>query len=107
MVSSPTPKTIITKSDMAKYIAEATDSTQAATLRMLDALGEYVTKALTAGNDLRWANMGTFAVGETAARTGRNPLTGASITIKASRRVRFRPSKALKDAVAAGRPGKK
>ena len=42
---------------------------------------------------------GTFAVGKRAARTGRNPRTGEAIKIKAAKVPKFRPGKALKDAV--------
>jgi DNA-binding protein HU-beta len=42
---------------------------------------------------------GTFSVGKRAARAGRNPRTGATIKIKAAKVPKFRPGKALKDAV--------
>jgi DNA-binding protein HU-beta len=54
---------------------------------------------LKKGNEVTLVGFGTFMVGKRAARTGRNPRTGASIKIKAAKVPKFRPGKALKDAV--------
>ena len=52
-------------------------------------------------------NFGTFSVGERAARTGRNPQTGASIKIPAKKVVKFRVSKVCKDAILGAAPKKR
>ena len=54
---------------------------------------------LIGGGDVRISNLGVFDTAARAAREGRNPATGATIKIAASKAVRFRVSKPLKDAV--------
>ena len=64
--------------------------------------GEFLVRALAslkAGGDVRISNLGVFDTAARAAREGRNPATGATIKIAASKAVRFRVSKPLKDAV--------
>jgi DNA-binding protein HU-beta len=58
-----------------------------------------VTQALTKGDSVTLVGFGTFSVGKRAARKGRNPRTGASINIAATRVPRFKAGKGLKDAV--------
>lgn len=64
------------------------------------------------GNDLKkegrfaFPDLGTFTVGQRAARTGRNPATGASIKIKAAKTVKFKAAPALKEKVAKVKVGK-
>ncbi len=65
----------------------------------LDAFLTAVTDTLKAGDSLALLGFGSFEVAERAARTGRNPATGAEIQIAASRTPKFRPGKALKDAL--------
>lgn len=60
---------------------------------------DSIKDALVAGDKVQLIGFGTFAVKERAARTGRNPATGATITIAASKSVGFTAGKALKDAV--------
>ena len=55
--------------------------------------------ALVAGDKVQLVGFGTFAVKERAARSGRNPATGETITIAASKSIGFAAGKALKDAV--------
>lgn len=65
----------------------------------LDALIGEITNALKTGDRVAIAGFGTFSVGERAARQGRNPQTGATIQIAASKNARFKAGKALKDAI--------
>ena len=58
-----------------------------------------MTTHLHAGARIRMSGLGTLEVKSRAARTGRNPATGESIQIKASKKVAFRPAKELKDAI--------
>jgi nucleoid DNA-binding protein len=60
---------------------------------------EQITNALSRGETVSLLGFGSFNVSERAARTGRNPQTGAVIQIAASKNVTFKPGKALKDAV--------
>lgn len=60
---------------------------------------ETVTEALKEGEKVQLVGFGTFDIGERAAREGRNPQTGESIQIAASKSPRFKAGKAFKDAV--------
>lgn len=62
----------------------------------LDAFTTVVTETLAKGEDVKLAGFGTFCVTERAARVGRNPLTGESINIAASKSAKFKPSANLK-----------
>jgi DNA-binding protein HU-beta len=65
----------------------------------LDATVEAVKKALKKGDMVTLVGFGSFYVGKRAARTGRNPRTGAAIKIKAAKVPKFRAGKGLKDAI--------
>lgn len=60
---------------------------------------DTVTKELKKGGKVQLVGFGTFEVGKRAARTGKNPQTGETIKIKASKAPKFKAGKALKDAV--------
>jgi DNA-binding protein HU-beta len=60
---------------------------------------DVVSETLAKGDKVQLVGFGTFEVGERAARTGRNPQTGAEIAIPASKNPKFKAGKALKDAV--------
>lgn len=87
------------KSEMIGHIAKQADISKAAATRALEAMTGAVKTTLKKGGSVSLVGFGTFAVGERAARTGRNPQTGASIKIKAAKVPKFRPGKALKDAL--------
>ncbi|MGF6759518.1 HU family DNA-binding protein [Paraburkholderia sp. GAS42] len=65
----------------------------------IDAVLGAIMRALTAGNAVQLVGFGSFSTGQRAARTGRNPSTGAEIQIAAARTVKFTAGKAFKDAV--------
>ena len=65
----------------------------------LDALIGEVTDALKKGDRVAISGFGTFSVSHRAARQGRNPQTGATIQIAASKNARFKAGKALKDSI--------
>ena len=67
--------------------------------RAVDAVISSITKALKKGDSVTLVGFGTFQVRKRAARTGRNPKTGDTIKIKASKNPAFKAGKALKDAV--------
>ncbi len=87
------------KSELIDQIASAAGISKAAAARSLDATTESISKALKKGDMVTLIGFGTFYVGERAARSGRNPRTGATIKIKAAKSPKFRAGKALKDAV--------
>ncbi len=87
------------KAELIDQIAESADISKAAAARALDATIAAVKTSLKQGNMVSLVGFGTFYVGERAARSGRNPQTGASITIKAAKVPKFRAGKGLKDAV--------
>lgn len=87
------------KSELIDQIAESADISKAAAGRALDATIGAVKSALKKGGMVTLIGFGTFYVGERAARSGRNPQTGAAIKIKAAKVPKFRAGKALKDAV--------
>lgn len=86
------------KSELIDQIAESADISKAAAGRALDATVAAVTSAMQKGDSVTLVGFGTFYVGERAARSGRNPRTGAAITIKKAAVPKFRAGKALKDA---------
>jgi DNA-binding protein HU-beta len=87
------------KTELVQAVADAAELTKASAQRALEAVLEAITQALAAGESVVIPGFGTFAVGERAARTGRNPQTGAALEIAASTVVKFKAGKALKDAV--------
>lgn len=87
------------KSELIDAIAESADLSKASAGRALDAALEAVTGALKGGDSVALVGFGTFSVKERAARTGRNPQTGAEIQIAAAKVPAFKAGKALKDAV--------
>jgi len=87
------------KSDLVDAIAEAAGLSKADAGRALDATVDTITGALKSGDAVSLVGFGTFSVRDRAARTGRNPRTGATIQIAASKNPAFKAGKALKDAV--------
>lgn len=87
------------KSELIDAVAASADLSKAAAGRALDAMVDSVTGALKDGDQVVLVGFGTFSVKDRAARTGRNPQTGAPIEIKAARVPSFKAGKALKDAV--------
>ena len=67
--------------------------------RVVDAVIDSITRALKKGDTVTLVGFGTFQVRERAARSGRNPKTGETIKIDASKNPAFKAGKALKDAV--------
>jgi len=89
----------VNKSELIDAIAASADISKAAAGRALDAMIESVEGALKKGDSVALVGFGTFSVKERAARTGRNPQTGAPIEIAAAKIPSFKAGKALKDAV--------
>ncbi len=87
------------KGELIDAVAEATGDSKAAASAAVDAVLNAITDALKKGDKVQISGFGTFEVRQRAARTGRNPQTGATIQIAASKSPAFKAGKALKDAV--------
>lgn len=87
------------KAELVEAMAEAADLPKAAAGRALDGMIDTITKALQDGDTVSVIGFGSFVVRDRAARSGRNPKTGETIQIAASKSPAFKAGKALKDAV--------
>ena len=87
------------KSDLIDAIAKSADISKAAAGRALEGTVAAIRASLRKGGSVSLVGFGTFYVGKRAARSGRNPRTGAAIKIKAAKVPKFRAGKALKDAL--------
>ena len=87
------------RKELIDALAAKTGSSKADADRNIAALIEIVTATLKKGDSVALVGFGTFEVRKRAARTGRNPRTGAAIKIKAAKVPNFRPGKGLKDAL--------
>ena len=87
------------KTELVEFIATQADLSKAKAAEAVDAFVEAVTTSFKKGKDVTLVGFGTFTISKRAARTGRNPQTGATIKIAASKAPKFRPGKSLKDAV--------
>jgi DNA-binding protein HU-beta len=89
----------ITLKQMAAELAERHDLSKKQSEAMLADFVTLTTRHLKKGERLRLGGLGILQVRHRAARMGRNPATGEAIKIKASKKVAFRPSKELKEAI--------
>ena len=87
------------KGDFVGAVADAADMTKADAERAVEAMFKVVKKALKSGDSISLVGFGTFSVRKRAARTGRNPRTGDTVKIKASKIPAFKAGKGLKDAI--------
>ncbi|MDC8015375.1 HU family DNA-binding protein [Tahibacter soli] len=87
------------KAEFVGAVADAAELTKVDAAKAVEAVVEVIKKALKKGDTVSLVGFGTFAVRKRAARTGRNPRTGQTIKIKASKNPSFKAGKALKDAL--------
>ncbi|MCM1308953.1 MAG: HU family DNA-binding protein [Butyrivibrio sp.] len=87
------------KAELVTAIAEKTELSKKDAEKALKAFTDVVTEELKKGEKVVMVGFGTFEVADRPARTGRNPLTGKSIKIKASKAPKFKAGKALKDSL--------
>ena len=87
------------KTELIEHIALHADISKAAAARALESTIGAVKTTLKNGGSVSLGGFGTFSVGERAARVGRNPRTGTALKISAAKVPKFRPGKALKDAL--------
>lgn len=88
-----------TATEIADRIAGTHGVTKAQAKAIVDDVFKQIATAATGGSEMSIPSFGKFKVKKTAAREGRNPSTGASISIAASTKLTFAPAKALKDAL--------
>ncbi len=87
------------KSELVAAVADAADLSKTDAGKAIDALVDVIGKALKNDDKVSLVGFGTFAIRARAARTGRNPKTGKTLKIAASKNPSFKAGKALKDAV--------
>ena len=87
------------KNDLMAAVSTSAGLSKADASRCVETILDTVTNALKRGEEVRLVGFGTFSVSHRKATTGRNPRTGESIQIPASKRPKFTVGKALKDAV--------
>jgi DNA-binding protein HU-beta len=95
------------KTELIDAVAAKTASTKAAAARAVEAVLDTVVEAVAKGDSVAVIGFGTFESRKRAARTGKNPRTGAAIKIAAATVPAFRAGKAFKDKVAGGKKGAK
>jgi nucleoid DNA-binding protein len=87
------------KSELVAAVAASAGISQAKAAQAVAAMTDQITNAMARGDTVSLIGFGTFSQRARSARTGKNPQTGATIQIAASKSVGFKPGKALKDAV--------
>lgn len=87
------------KAELVEAVAEKAGLTKADANRAIEAVFEEIKGVLVSGNKITLPGFGTFSVGERAAREGRNPQTGATVKIAASKSAKFKASSTLKEAL--------
>jgi DNA-binding protein HU-beta len=91
----------MTKPQLIESVATATGQPKAEIEKTLEAILDRISNALVNGDRVELRGLGILEARQTKARTGRNPSTGASLEIPASRRATFRPGKELKQRLTA------
>jgi DNA-binding protein HU-beta len=87
------------KAELVADVAERMSDSKMKAEEAVNAVFDAITHALKRGDEVRLPAFGVFVVSETAARTARNPQTGEQVPVPAGKRARFRPGKALKEAL--------
>lgn len=87
------------KNDLVAAVASGTGLSKADSAKAVDGVFDSIAGALRRGDDVRLVGFGTFNVVQRKASVGRNPRTGATIQIPASRQPKFKAGKGLKDTV--------
>ena len=87
------------KNELISNIADKAGLTKAEAGKAVNSFISAITDSLAKGQDIRLVGFGTFSVSKRAAKTGRNPRTGATIQIKARKLARFKAGKTLQNAI--------
>jgi len=86
------------KSEFVKYIATKDDISQKEANNIIDTFCNTVIDSMSEGNEINLIGFGSFGITQLKARTGRNPMTGAAMKLKASKLLKFKAGRKLKDA---------
>jgi DNA-binding protein HU-beta len=89
----------MTKTQLIAALADKLKMTKADADTFVNGLADLIMEELAKGNKITWTGFGTFEVRSTQPRKGRNPQTGETMMIPATRRAAFKAGKTLKDAV--------
>lgn len=89
----------MTKDELVEKVAEDVGISKKDAAEAVKSVTCRITEALSSGDSVALVGFGTFSVTDRAARTGRNPRTGEALEIAASKAVKFKVGKSLKDAV--------
>ncbi len=87
------------KSDLIDIVAKQSEISKPAAKRAVESMVAAIAGTLKKKQSVSLVGFGTFKVSHRAARTGRNPQTGKAMKIKAAKVPRFKPGKALRDAI--------
>ena len=87
------------KNDLVSAVADNASLSKADAAKAVDGVFDAISGALSSGGEVRIVGFGTFSVANRKATTGRNPRTGATIQIAASKQPKFKAGKGLKEAV--------
>ena len=87
------------KNDLVTAVSAAADISKTDAAKAVEGVFGAITGALSKGDNVQVVGFGNFSVANRSARQGRNPQTGATIQIAASRQPKFKAGKGLKDAV--------
>ena len=87
------------KNELVDAVAAETDLRKSDAAKAVDAVFNCIGSALKKGDEVRITGVGSFAVSQRAASEGRNPRTGEKIQIAASKQIKFKAGKGLKDSV--------
>jgi DNA-binding protein HU-beta len=89
----------LNKNDLIAKVSTSTNLSKADATKAVDCVFDSIAETLKAGDEVRLVGFGTFSVSKRAASTGRNPRTGDTIQIPASKQPKFKAGKGLKDLV--------
>ncbi|MCB1461375.1 MAG: HU family DNA-binding protein [Nitratireductor sp.] len=87
------------KNELVSVVADKAGLTKSQAGDAVDAMLDAITGVLKSGDEVRLLGFGNFVVADRKATTARNPQTGAIVNVPASKAPKFKPGKALKDAV--------
>ena len=94
------PNAALTKAQLSAIVFQQIDNLSKTDVKdVVDTFFELIASNLIVGRDVKISGFGSFQIRSKAPRPGRNPRTGAAIKIKAAKIPKFRPGKALKDAL--------
>jgi len=89
----------VNKNDLVSAVSNSSGLSKSDAAKAVDGVFEAITGALKGGDEVRLVGFGTFSVAARAASEGRNPRTGETIKIPASKQPKFKAGKGLKDSV--------